>query len=130
MPDAVKSITVVLNPPTLIVGAVPPGQAVAEITVTVPDSTLNQQSITWSSSNPAVATVTANQNTATVTAVAPGSVQIRARIGTVEGVATLTVAAPAVRIDQAAENALKALPNGALFVLRGPTLDFPSRKDA
>lgn len=127
MPDVVKSATVVLGTPTLVVGQTT--TASADILYNVPDTQAASQTLSWSSLNPAIATVLANSTSVTVTAVSPGATQIRVRVGTVEGLAPLTVQAPAIRIDQAAENAIKALSVGAAFVLQGPTTEFPARRD-
>lgn len=121
MPDAVKSITVQLVA-SLTVGA--QAQAAADVVTTVPDNTLNQQALAWSSSNPAVATVNATTTGCTVTAIAPGNCEIRATIGTVTGQAPLTVTAPVVDITAAQETAIRAVPVGGVLTLRGPTTDF------
>lgn len=128
MPDAVKSIAVVLAATATTVGD--SVLASADVLTNVPDSQLNSASISWSSNNPAVATITATSLGCTVTAVSPGTVQIRAAIGSVQGSATLTVVAPAIEITALQETQLKAVPVGGAFVLRGPTTEFPARKDA
>jgi hypothetical protein len=48
-------------------------------------------SVTWSSDNPAVATIAVNGLSATVHAVAAGSARITARVGALEGSSTITV---------------------------------------
>lgn len=128
MPDVVKSATVVLGATSLTVGQTT--TASADVLANIPDTQQASQSLSWSSLNPAIATVMANSTSVVVTAVSPGTTQIRVRVGTVEGLATLTVTPPAVKIDQAAQDAINALPVGATFVLRGPTLEFPARRDS
>lgn len=130
MPDIVESITVLVATP-LVVSSSTTG--VARVVTSVPDNTQNQQSIIWSSSNSAIATVAATATGCTVTAIAPGTVQIKARIGTVEGSVTVLIQSPVIDLNSGAvaiENALKALPVGATFTLRGPTLDIIGRKEA
>ncbi len=70
--------------------------------------------ITWRSADAAIATVTGSGTSATVTAVAPGTTEIIAAVGTIEGRATVTVPA----VPQEMEAAIPAT-GGTL------TLDVP-----
>jgi uncharacterized protein YjdB len=88
-PVPVATVTVVLNSPSLNVGQS------TQATATLKDSSgnvLTGRTITWASSNTAVATVSAS---GMVTAVAQGTAPITATSGGKSGSVTLTVAAPA-----------------------------------
>jgi uncharacterized protein YjdB len=129
MPDTVKAITVTLGQPTLTVGAVT--TATASVTSDVTDSQQDQQAIIWSSSNLAVATVTASTTNVQIRAVAVGTATIRAAIGQVSGSAALTVTAPpipVIDINAAQEAAINAVSVGGRFQLRGITMTFDVNK--
>ena len=87
----VASVSVALNASSLN-----PSQT-TQATATLRDAAgnvLTGRTVTWSSSNTAIATV--NSSSGLVTAVSPGTAQIRASSGGVTGSATLTVNAPPV----------------------------------
>src|SRR5713101_8036472 len=84
-PPAVASVTVAPSPGTLLVGST------AQLTATTKDSAgnvLTGRAVTWASSNPAVATVSA---TGLVTGVAVGSATIMATAEGKNGTAAVTV---------------------------------------
>jgi uncharacterized protein YjdB len=89
-PPTVQSI--ILSPSTTTLTAV--GQTVTlTAQVQLSNGAAGTQAVTWSSSNPAVATVTAG----TVTAVASGQTTITASVGAVSAQAVVTVAIPVVQ---------------------------------
>ena len=110
---------IVTVPATLSVGQT--AQAVARVVTDVNDSALDAKSVVWASSAPLVASVDAN---GFVKALAAGSANIKATIGTVFGTAPLVVSSPVALIDAAAEAIVKSVAVGGSFTLRGPTLDF------
>ncbi|WP_353267679.1 Ig-like domain-containing protein [Gemmatimonas sp.] len=86
--------SVVIAPTTLtLVGVGTTGQLTA--TVNTSAGVAANPVVTWTSSNPAVATVAGTSASATVTTVAPGSTTISASSGGQSGSATITVAPPA-----------------------------------
>lgn len=121
MPDATVSITLSGVPAALAVGQSVP--VVARVTTDVPDGALDAQPVVWSSSAPAVASITATATGATVTAISAGTAVIRAAIGVVSGTATLTVSVPTIPITAQQEAAIMAVAVGGRFTLKGPTRD-------
>lgn len=89
-PRPVATVTVALGSPTLV-----PGATTAAIATTLDafGNTLTGRSVTWSSGNPAIATVASNGQ---VTAVAPGTTSISATSEGIVGSAQLTVTQPPV----------------------------------
>lgn len=91
-PPAPTVQAIVLSPATATLTAV--GQTTTlSAQVQLSNGTTGTQSITWNSSNPAVATVSGG----TVTAVASGQTIITASVGAVSAQATVTVAIPVVQ---------------------------------
>ena len=76
-----------------------------------PESYVSRYSYSWSSSNPAVATV----NSGTVKAITPGSAQITARYGNFEGSITIVVEPSIVGVEVPPHNPVKI---GETFELR------------
>lgn len=81
-------------------------------------ATVTGKSIAWSSSDPAIATVSGG----VVTAVKPGSATITAAVGTVKGTAAVTVAAPVATIE--------VTPATATIVIGGTSQLTATLKDA
>jgi uncharacterized protein YjdB len=97
---ATAVLTVLAPPPVVTTVAVTPTSANVQVlqstqlTATVRDADSNVmtgQSVTWTSSNPAIATVS---STGTVVGLAPGTATITANAADRSGTATITVAAP------------------------------------
>lgn len=122
MPDTVQSVNVILPQTTLTVGM--SMMVSANLITNVPDNQVNQQPLVWSSSNPAVATVIADASSAVVRAVGVGDTQIKVRVGSIEGIASLAVSLPVIDITAAQETAIKSLPVPGRCQLRGPTTVF------
>jgi len=112
-------VGVTLPSPTMVVGETQ--QPVATITVSEGDALLNARAISWASSNPAVASVTASDVVTTVTAVSAGIADISATVDGVSGSATVSVSLPEVAITAEQEAQIAAVPVGVSFVLKGPT---------
>jgi uncharacterized protein YjdB len=87
-PAAVATVTVTLDSATLLPGSSSGAGVVAK---DANGNVLTGRSVTWSSGNSAVATVSAG---GLVTAVASGSTSITATVGGIEGRATVTVSTP------------------------------------
>jgi len=115
-------VGVTLPSPTMVVGETQ--QPVATITVSEGDALLNARAISWVSSNPAVASVTASEVVTTVTAVSAGIADISATVDGVSGSATVSVSLPEVAITAEQEAQIKAFPVGSMFRLVGPTMGF------
>ena len=84
-PPTVASIAVAPSPGTLLVGST------AQLTATTKDSAgsvLTGRAVTWASSNPAVATVSA---TGVITALSSGSVVVQATYSGVTGATTVDI---------------------------------------
>ncbi len=88
-PVPVASVTVTLNTATINTGGAATATAVLR---DANNNVLTGRTVTWNSSNTAVATV--NASTGAVTGVAPGTANIRATSEGVTGQATITVSAP------------------------------------
>ena len=125
MPDTVVSVSVSLPMSTMTVGQ--SQQAAFRLTTDVTDGVADQQTPAWSSSAAATATVS---TTGLVKAIAPGAATIRATIGAVSGQAAVTVSLVVVDITAAQETAIKAVPIGQTFQLRGPTTVFDVQVNA
>lgn len=94
-PPTVSSVTVAPGTLGLAVGAT--GQLA--VTVTLSNGSVSTSpTVSWSSSNAAVATVGASGTNVTVTAVAPGSATITATSSGVSGTSVVTVTAPVVPV--------------------------------
>ena len=92
-PPPVTTTSVIVAPSTLgLTGVGVTGQLSA--TVTTSAGVAAAPTVTWTSSNPSIATVAGTGTTATVTSVAPGSAQITASSGGQSGSATVTVTPP------------------------------------
>jgi uncharacterized protein YjdB len=89
LPVPVATVTVTLNASTILIGTVTTATAV---TLDASSNVLTGRTVTWTSSDPGVATVDAV--TGAVTALAPGSAAIVATSEGVSGQATLTVPPP------------------------------------
>lgn len=92
-PPPVTTTSVIVAPSTLgLTGVGVTGQLSA--TVTTSAGVAASPSVTWTSSNPSIATVAGTGTTATVTSVGPGTAQITASSGGQSGSATVTVTPP------------------------------------
>lgn len=105
-PAAVATITLAPGTASLVTGQT------ASFAATLRDSAgnvLTGRSVTWSSSNSAIATVSSS---GVATAVAAGSASVRATSGSVTGSASLTVSAPVITATQVV---IATQPGGALL---------------
>ncbi len=97
--EPITPSTVSLNSPTIAFTAVGQTQQLSATVTDQSGATIPSPALTWASSNPAVATVSA---TGLVTAVANGSAEITATAGAVSARATVTVAQTPTQLQKAA----------------------------
>ena len=90
--------SVAINPASLTLNGVGVTGTLAATVLDARGAAISDALVTWVSDNPSVASVSGTENSATITGLANGSTTIRAKSGTVEGVATVTVNARVLQL--------------------------------